>query len=97
MRKVVPNPIIFYAASMKQAKLTELRRNLSAMLNAVNKDHEPLVVTQRRGAPVVVMSLEDYQAMDRRAAVPARPEAPSSLLKSLSEVDEITFTSANDD
>ena len=95
---------------MKQASLTHLRRNLSSMLNAVNNDHEPLIVNRRRGKPVVVMSLEDYEAMGRavpavapaparpaatpmHAAVPRRVSSPAAhqLLRSFSEVDEITF------
>lgn len=82
---------------MKQASLTELRKNLSSMLNAVNNDHEPVVVTRRRGKPVVVMSLEDYQAMGRSPSPKARPETANSLWKALSEVDEITFLPANSD
>ena len=76
---------------MKQASLTDLRRNLSTILNAVNNDHEPLVVTRRRGKPVVVISLEDYQAMDRPKAPVTKSDPAQDLLKALTEVDEIAF------
>ena len=79
---------------MKQASLTTLRRNLSNMLNAVNADSEPLIVTRRRGKPVVLMSLEDYQAMkqtDRPAAADDVPESAAGLWKALSDVDEMRF------
>lgn len=79
---------------MKKASLTALRRNLSDMLNAVNADREPLVVTRRRGKPVVLMSLEDYQDMQRsqRAAEQRDvPESAAGLWKALSEVDEMRF------
>ena len=83
--------------AMKQASLSDLRRNLSSMLNAVNSDHEPLVVTRKWGKPVVMMSLDDYRALDRKAASMPRPETAHNLWKALSEVDEITFLPANDD
>ncbi|WP_299851249.1 type II toxin-antitoxin system Phd/YefM family antitoxin [uncultured Roseovarius sp.] len=76
---------------MKQAKLSDLRRNLSSMLNAVNNDHEPLIVTRRRGKPVVMMSLEDFQAMDRPAPRFATSPSMDRLINSFAEVDEIAF------
>lgn len=93
---------------MKTASLTQLRRNLSDILNAVINDREPLLVSRRRGKPVVVMSLEDFEALNKAAALPAtkpaaptpvRPAAPrrvstsavGRLLRSFSEVDEISF------
>ena len=80
---------------MKQAKLTDLRRNLSSMLNAVNNDREPLVVTRRRGKPVVMISLEDYHALSappvRHASRVPTSTSVNSLLNSLVEADEISF------
>ena len=77
---------------MKQASLTDLRRNLSDMLNAVNNDREPLIVTRRRGKPVVMMSLEEYQAMEEtRAPVEPVSDAATRLLKAFGEVDELDF------
>ena len=77
---------------MKQAKLSVLRRNLSTLLNAVNNDHEPLMVTRRRGKPVVLLSLEDYEALDRSASLRmANSPSMNKLLSSFAEVDEISF------
>ncbi|WP_306113572.1 MULTISPECIES: type II toxin-antitoxin system Phd/YefM family antitoxin [unclassified Roseovarius] len=77
---------------MKQASLAQLRRNLITILNAVNDDHEPLIVTRGRGKPVVMMSLDDYQAM-RRVPKPApASDSAAGLWKSLSEVDELAFS-----
>ena len=79
---------------MKQASLTKLRQNLSEFLNAVNTDHEPLVVTRRRGQPVVMISLEDYEAMARPAHAVHQIRASTTanrLLSSFAEVDEIAF------
>lgn len=76
---------------MKHTSLSDLRRNLSKFLNGVNADHEPLVVTRRRGKPVVVLSLEDYEALGRHSAPKPRSASVDHLLKSLTEVDEMRF------
>lgn len=52
---------------MKHATSTDFRKNLSAMMDRVNDDHEPLLVTRTGGKPVVMISLEDYQQMDETA------------------------------
>ncbi len=80
-----------YALGMKMTNLTNLRRNLSDMLNAVNADREPLVVTRRRGKPVVLMSLEDYRSMERLQRPAVVSDSASGLWKALSEVDEMAF------
>ena len=49
---------------MKVISSTDLRKNLSKMMDKVNDDHAPLIVTRTGGKPVVVISLEDYEAMD---------------------------------
>ncbi len=78
---------------MKHASLSDLRRNLSSHLNAVNNDHEPLVVTRRRGKPVVVVSLEDYEAMGCAVASVPRSSSVDQLLEALTDVDEMRFVS----
>ena len=48
---------------MKVTSYTDLRRNLAAHLDRVSDDHEPLLVTRSNGAHAVVLSLEDYNAL----------------------------------
>lgn len=76
---------------MKHASLSDLRRNLSTMLNAVDKDHEPLVVTRKSGKPVVMVSLEDFEALGRGPAPKPRSASMDHLIKALTEVDEMRF------
>ena len=48
---------------MKVLNYTDFRNNLSESLNAVNNDREIVVVSRTKGKNVVVMDLEEYNAM----------------------------------
>lgn len=72
---------------MKHTTSTDLRKNLSAMMDRVNDDHEPVIVTRVKGKPVVMISLEDYQAMDETAYLLASPANRAELLAAISEDD----------
>ena len=58
---------------MKFLSSTELRANLSAVMDQVNDDHEPVIVTRARGKPVVMVSLEDWASMDETTLSPVEP------------------------
>ena len=48
---------------MRTVNFTELRSNLAAELDSVINDAEELVVTRSGHAPVVIVSLAEYQSM----------------------------------
>ncbi len=68
---------------MKTLSSTDLRKNLSRMMDAVNDDHEPVIVTRAKGRPAVLMSLEDYAAMDETAYLSASPANRKQLLEAI--------------
>lgn len=72
---------------MKHTTSTELRANLSAMMDRVNEDHEPVIVTRAKGKPVVMVSLEDWASMDETAYLMASPANRASLLRSLAQME----------
>lgn len=71
---------------MKHASSTDLRKNLSAMMDAVTADHEPLLVTRAGGKPVVMLSLEDYEAMDETTYLLASPANAAVLRRSIAQL-----------
>ena len=76
---------------MKHTSCTDLRANLAAMMDRVNDDHEPLMVTRAKGRPVVMISLEDYAAMDETAYLLSSPANRADLMRAIAETDEANF------
>ena len=58
---------------MKTLSSTDLRATLSAVMDHVNGDHEPIIVTRAKGRPVVTVSLEDWAALDETTFPAGQP------------------------
>jgi antitoxin YefM len=58
---------------MKTLSSTELFANLSAVMDRVNDDHEPVIVHRAKGRPVVMVSLEDWASMDETTYLLSNP------------------------
>ncbi len=73
---------------MRVTSYSDLRRNLSAALDRVAEDREPLIITRDRGkATAVLMSLEDYAAFEETRHLLASPANAKRLLDSIAELD----------
>jgi antitoxin YefM len=78
-----------YNAAMITTSSSDLRKNLSAMLDRVTSDHEPMVITRDKGKPsVVLMSLEDFAAYEETRYLLRSPANADRLLTSISELDQ---------
>ena len=64
---------------MKTLSSTELRANLSAVMDRVNDDHEPVIVHRAKGKPVVMVSLEDWASMDETTYLTSSPANTAAL------------------
>jgi antitoxin YefM len=72
---------------MRTLSSTDLRANLSSVMDRVNDDHEPVLITRAKGKPVVMVSLEDWASMDETTYLLASPPNRSELLASIAELD----------
>jgi antitoxin YefM len=73
---------------MKTASYSELRRNLSGMIDKVNADHEPVLITRDRGKPsAVLMSLEDYASFEETRYLLASPKNAERLAQAITELE----------
>lgn len=73
---------------MKTTSYSELRKNLAAMLDSVQADHEPVVITRDKGKPAaVLMSLEDFAAYEETRYLLRSPANAERLLVSVVELE----------
>ena len=71
---------------MKTLSSTDLRANLSAVMDQVNDDHEPVIVTRAKGKPVVMVSLEDWASMDETTYLLSSPANARRSSQSIAEL-----------
>ena len=72
---------------MDAISYTSARRNLAKTMEKVCEDHAPVIIT-RKGAPaVVMMSLEDYEALQETAYLLRSPENARRLLASVAQLE----------
>ena len=66
---------------------SKLRNDLSKMLDKVNDDHAPLIITRRRGKPAVLISLEDFHSYDETAYLLRSPQNAARLYHAKREIE----------
>jgi antitoxin YefM len=69
---------------MKTTSYSHLRENLAAMLDSVEADHEPVIITRDKGKPAaVLMSLEDFASYEETRYLLKSPANAERLLASV--------------
>jgi len=72
---------------MDAISYTVARATLSKTMEKVCNDHSPVIITRKRESPVVMISLEDYQAMEETAYLLRSPANARRLLESIAELE----------
>ena len=65
---------------------TSARGNLAKPMKKVCDDHSPVIITRKSSKPVVMMSLEDFQALEETAYLLRSPKNTRRLLDSITEL-----------
>jgi len=71
---------------MQVLSLTEARNNIKAMFDAVYLDNEEVVIHRKGKESVVVISLDDYNALTETNYLLRSPKNRENLLDSLAEL-----------
>ena len=62
------------------------RANLASTMDRVCSDHEPLIITRNGEKAVVMLSLEDYKALEETAYLLRSPANARRLLSSIGQL-----------
>lgn len=73
---------------MKAITYTTARENLARTIEQVVSDRDPVIITKKNDLSVVMMSLEDYEALEETAYLLRSPRNARRLLESINELDE---------
>ena len=71
---------------------SDTRANLKAVKDRVVDDHAPVIITRQNGSPVVMVSLEDWSAMDETAYLLASPRNAERLRRAKARMEAGEFT-----
>ena len=71
---------------MKAITYTAARQNLAKTMEEVCKDHAPVIVTRKKSDSVVIMSLEDYAALEETAYLLRSPKNIRRLIESIAQL-----------
>ena len=66
---------------------TTLRANLASTMDRVCDDHEALIITRHGDQAVVMLSLEDYKALEETAYLLRTPANAKRLLSAAAQLD----------
>jgi len=66
---------------------TKVRENLAKTMDRVCDDHSPVIITRKNQRSVVIMSLEDYRALEETAYLLRSPKNARRLLESIAELE----------
>ena len=73
---------------MEATTYTAVRQNLAKTMEKVCKDHSPVIVTRRKSGSVVIMSLEDYEALEETAYLLRSPKNTRRLIESIAQLED---------
>ena len=72
---------------MEAISYTNARSNLAKTMEKVCDDHDPVIITRRNESSVVMMSLEDFQALEETAYLLRSPKNARRLLESIAQLE----------
>ncbi len=71
---------------MNTITYTAARSNLAQTMKSVCADHEPVIIT-RKDEAVVMLSLEDYKSLEETVYLLRSPKSAKRLLESVAELE----------
>ena len=73
--------------NMNTITYSSARSNLAQTMEKVCDDHAPVIITRKAAKPVVMMSLDDYEALEETAYLLRSPKNARRLLESIVQLE----------
>jgi antitoxin YefM len=73
---------------MEAISYSNARKELVKMMEKVCDEHEPIIITRKNSRSVVVISLEDYNAIQETAYLLKSPKNAARLRKSIQQYEK---------
>ena len=73
---------------MKALTYTSARQNLARTMDEVCEDHAPVIITRNKNESVVMISLEDYEALEETAYLLRSPKNARRLIESIAQLED---------
>ncbi|MCP4345563.1 MAG: type II toxin-antitoxin system prevent-host-death family antitoxin [Desulfobacterales bacterium] len=70
---------------------SNIRKNFSNIMEKVCEDHDPIIITHKNSKPVVMISLEDYNAIEETMYLLRSPANAAQLRASIAEFEAGNF------
>ncbi len=72
---------------MEIVTYSETRANLKAIMDRAVNDHTPIAITRQRGKPVVMIDLDDWNAIQETMYLLSSPNNAKRLMESIVDAD----------
>ena len=73
---------------MDAISYTSARQNLAKTMEKVCNDHDAVIITRKNAQSVVMISLDDYTALEETAYLLRTPKNARRLLESIAELEQ---------
>ena len=71
---------------MQAIPYTDARNQLARLLDRVTREHQPVLITRRKGEPAVLIALADFEHWRHEHYLLRRPDEARRLLDPLDEI-----------
>ena len=72
---------------MDTISYSSFRSHLASILDKVNNNHKPIMITRQKGEPAVLMSVEDFNSYEETAYLMASPKNAKRLNQAIADVE----------
>jgi antitoxin YefM len=71
---------------MEAITYSHTRQHLAEIMNKVGEDRAPILITRQSGNPVVMISLQDFNALEETAYLMRSPKNAKRLVESIEQL-----------